>query len=93
MKKSKTNMRAILSGIGIIVTSVIIGMSVSLPGLEMIIMPLQIIGLILIATGTIRYFKLSIWWNIPLIIILTPILYIIFFYLMWGFTTGFSFIK
>ncbi len=52
---------------------------------------LQLIGLVFILASIIKKFRLKKWIKILVTVILTPIIYIIFFYLMWGITTQFKF--
>jgi hypothetical protein len=52
---------------------------------------LAIAGIALFSTGVVNYFLINRWLKILLAIVLTPVIGIALFFLMWGLNTGFQF--
>ena len=69
----------ILSGFGLFILAM--GMGISKIAGAYVIIPLQVIGIALSLVGIIDY-KISIWLKIVIAVILSPVVYIFFVYMM-----------
>jgi hypothetical protein len=87
MNKGTLNVLLMLIGVALLISSWFVGGHTTIVILAIF---LNLVGFGCIVFGLVNYTKLKLWQKVVITVVLIPILFIIFFFLAWGYNSGWT---